>query len=149
MSEEGEVVETPLDEIEQEARTLGWVPKELFRGDEKRWVDAKTFVERGHVVLPIVQENNKRLQGDLGRANAELRSLAASLKAAQAAIAALESSREEDVKEQVAAARRELKTQLKAAKTAGDIDAEVELTEQLGQLNEAAKPRVETPPPPH
>ena len=47
--------------VEQEARTLGWVPAEEFKGDPNRWVDAETFVERGHTVMPILRKNNERL----------------------------------------------------------------------------------------
>ena len=48
--------------VEQEARTLGWVPQEEFKGDPNRWVDADTFVERGHTVMPILRKNNERLE---------------------------------------------------------------------------------------
>ena len=48
--------------VEQEARTLGWVPAEEFKGDPNRWVDAETFVERGHTVMPILRKNNERLE---------------------------------------------------------------------------------------
>lgn len=37
-----------------EASTMGWFPKEKWSGDPDKWVDAKTFVERGKTVLPIV-----------------------------------------------------------------------------------------------
>jgi hypothetical protein len=41
--------------FEELAKADGWVPKEAFKGDPSRWVDAKTFVERGATILPIVQ----------------------------------------------------------------------------------------------
>lgn len=42
-------------DFESQAREDGWVPKEEWKGDTSRWVDAKTFVERGQTFLPIVQ----------------------------------------------------------------------------------------------
>ena len=48
-------------EILREAKTLGWVPKDQFRGSADDWVDASTFVERGKQVMPILNHNNERL----------------------------------------------------------------------------------------
>ena len=44
--------------VEQEARTLGWVPQEDFRGDKSRWVDAETFVQRGHEIMDLLWKLN-------------------------------------------------------------------------------------------
>jgi len=44
------------DDTETRARAMGWAPKEEFRGDPERWVDAETFVKRGEEELPIVRE---------------------------------------------------------------------------------------------
>jgi hypothetical protein len=55
----------PENETEQNfeeiARTDGWVPAESWKGPADRWVDAKTFVERGAQILPIVQAKNRHL----------------------------------------------------------------------------------------
>lgn len=51
--------------FEAEASKMGWRPKEQFRGDPERWVDAKTFVERGHEVLPIVKSELKKTREEL------------------------------------------------------------------------------------
>lgn len=50
-----------MEEIEKEAKTLGWSPKEEFRGDPEKWVDAETYVKRGKETLPILKENLERL----------------------------------------------------------------------------------------
>lgn len=39
----------------------GWVPQADWKGPAERWVDAKTFVERGAQILPIVQAKNRKL----------------------------------------------------------------------------------------
>jgi hypothetical protein len=48
------------NEIETEAREMGWVPKEEFRGDESKWRPADEYVERGKTVLPILKKNLSR-----------------------------------------------------------------------------------------
>lgn len=53
------------ENIEVLARQDGWVPKEEYRGDESKWVDAETFVERGKQILPILRSNNERLKKEL------------------------------------------------------------------------------------
>jgi hypothetical protein len=48
-------------EIEARARNMGWTPREVFRGEAERWVDAPTFVERAERMLPLLQERNRAL----------------------------------------------------------------------------------------
>jgi hypothetical protein len=131
--ETGKVDET----VEKEARSMGWVPKEEFRGGEEAFVDAKTFVERGRVFMPILQKNNERLQKNLRATEARLESAEAALKATQATIDALEESREEDVKARVEAARKQLKEELIKASRDGDHESVAELTDQMTRLNAA------------
>jgi hypothetical protein len=47
-------------DYEGEARTSGWVPQESWKGPADRWVDAKTFVERGEQFFPFVQAKLKK-----------------------------------------------------------------------------------------
>lgn len=56
---------TSGQEFEAEASKMGWVPEDKFRGDKSRWVDAKTFVERGHEVLPIVKAELRKTRDEL------------------------------------------------------------------------------------
>ena len=52
---------TPIvGETEQEAKRMGWVEKEKFKGDPDRWVEADKFVERGKNELPIMRERLKK-----------------------------------------------------------------------------------------
>lgn len=46
--------ETP--EVEEQARAMGWAPKDDWRGPEEKWVDAQTFVDRGKDRIPILNE---------------------------------------------------------------------------------------------
>lgn len=64
--------EAPIDndageiiDFESEARKIGWVPADEFRGDASRHVDAETFYKRGQEVMPILKAQNKRLEREL------------------------------------------------------------------------------------
>lgn len=57
----------PDPEIIKEARVDGWVPKDEWRGDPDKWVDADAFVERGRHIRPILEANNRRLRDELGQ----------------------------------------------------------------------------------
>lgn len=124
--------------IEAEARTLGWVPREEFRGDPDHWIDAKTFVERGRQMLPILQANNRKLLEQLQATKAELAAVQASLKASQAAIDTLESSRKEDLKDRLDDTIADIKARIRAASEAGDHAAVAELTEKLVEAKQLA-----------
>ena len=55
----------PSPETEAKARSMGWAPKEQFRGNPEKWVDPETFVKRGEEVLPIVNAQNRALRQKL------------------------------------------------------------------------------------
>ncbi len=100
------------EQEEKDARLIGWLPKEEYRGNEADFVDAKTYLEKGRQILPIVQANNQRLLGQVNALGQKLSSIETALRAANATIEVLETSHEEDVKEQVEAARAALRTEL-------------------------------------
>lgn len=134
MADENQVDQQAL---EQEARGMGWLPKEEFKGKEENWVDAPTYVEKGRSILPIVQANAKRLEGMVSKLQSDLTASQRAVQAANAAIEALEEARQEDVKEQVAAATKELQAQIAAASRDGDHEQVAELTGKLVDLKTA------------
>jgi hypothetical protein len=140
--------------IEAEARKMGWVPEDRFvPKNGRKWVDAATFVQRGHEVLPIIQANNRKLQETVDLLRVSLEEATKGNKELRESIGALEEFHNENLKVQVEAVRANLKEQLKAAKKDGDVDAEVELTDKLSRLNEdekaadKAKKKADEPPP--
>lgn len=63
-------------DYEAEALKSGrWVPKAEWSGEPAKWQDAKTFIERGERLLPIVQENLQQTRAELQRAQQEIREL--------------------------------------------------------------------------
>lgn len=63
------------NEAETEARRLGWVDKEEFRGDPDKWRPAEEFLDRGKRILPIVLRDNEKLQRKIGALESRFESL--------------------------------------------------------------------------
>lgn len=134
------------ENIEQEARTMGWVPQSEFRGDAEKWVSAETFVERGHTVLPILKANNRRLEEQVQKLTEEGQRLQTLFEASQEAIQGLQEVHSEHTKAAVEKAKRELKAELKQAKEDGDVDLEITVTEALAEIREQEKAAAAKPP---
>lgn len=124
-------------DYETEAKEMGWVDKDHYRDDESKWVDAKTFVERGEHILPIVQASNKKLRRDLLTKDHEVRTLQQGLDEARKAIKALQKSYTESTQREVERAKAELREQLVTAKESGDVRAEIEIQDKLDDLRQA------------
>jgi hypothetical protein len=60
-----EIEQENVSEYEEEARNLGWVPAEEFRGDADKHIDARTFVERGRQNMPLALSNIKKLHSEV------------------------------------------------------------------------------------
>lgn len=58
--------------VEAQARRMGWRPKEDFARPPERWVDAKTFVERGMTELPVLRDRYRKLDGQFSGMTKEL-----------------------------------------------------------------------------
>lgn len=133
----------PNEAIEQEARSMGWVPQTEFRGDESKFVDAEQFVERGKTVLPILRKHNAELEQKLAQQAAETKRLSELFAASQESIQALKEFQEEDTARKIKQVKAGLLAELKQAKKDQDVDLEVQLTDELTKLNtvvETAKP---------
>lgn len=61
-NEEIEQEKPQVDTDELKARSQGWVPKEDFKGNPDKWVDAKAFNDRGEKIMPILRERNHALE---------------------------------------------------------------------------------------
>jgi len=127
------------DKIVEQAKEMGWVPKEEYRGDIKNWRDAGEFVERGEHILPIVQATVKKLKAELLTRDGEVASLKKAVESSQIAIKALQKSYTESTQLKVEEARTELRAQLKAAKEVGDVDTELDVLDKLDELKNAVK----------
>lgn len=124
-------------EVETEARNMGWLPKEQFKGNPDHWVDAAEFVERGKHVMPLLLANNKRLQRELLTRDQQIATLAQQLNGATSAIEKLERHYTEANRRAVENAKIQLKAELKEARANNDVDAEFEIRDKLDELNKA------------
>lgn len=126
-------------DVEQTARDMGWRPKEEFRGDEANWVDAETFVSRGENFLPILRANNKKLADELQETRHRLDEATTLIKSTQASVEDLKKFHTSETARQVEQARKDLITQITAAREAGDTESEIALTEQLADVRAAQR----------
>lgn len=136
-------------DVEQEARTLGWVPQDQFKGDPAKWTDAETFVARGKEIMPILRKNNEKLVGEVDALKGELSTLQRTVQEANEALAAFKEYHEETSKRAYEAALRDLRKQKAEAIKEGDGDKVVEAEEAIDKLTaEAAKPKPAAAPAP-
>jgi hypothetical protein len=59
-------------EIEGRAKMQGWVPKDEFKGDPTKWINADEFVKRADHMMPILKSVNKKLEGQVVDLNRKL-----------------------------------------------------------------------------
>lgn len=125
--------QTPAEPtFEDRALTMGWTPKEQFKGDPDKFVDAETFVKRGEEFLPFVKANNKRLEAALDRQTKETEKLKTTL----AQFSEHHSKTEAKAYER---AMRELQGQIAASAAAGDVQGVMNATDELSELRAEAK----------
>lgn len=126
-------------EVEVKARSMGWVPKEEFKGAEDKWIPADEFVDRGEHLLPILHATNKRIKEEVATLKTQMAEQTEALRVSRETIAALDTYHAEDVKRKVEAARKNLKIELEAASERGDHKAVAEITEEMTNLKTAAE----------
>jgi len=132
-----QVDDVDQEEVEQEARALGWVPEEEFKGLKSKWVDAHAFVEKGRVIVPIMKQNNERLKKELLSRDQKIDTLVQQVQSLTASLEKLDGHYAAATKRQVAEAKRELIERLKTAREDNDVDAEEQIRDQLDELREA------------
>lgn len=58
-----------------EASRAGWQPEDKWTGPKEKWVDAKTFLERGEHILPIVQAKLRETETELAETRRAIKEL--------------------------------------------------------------------------
>lgn len=115
--------------IEREARQNGWVSKDQFKGDEKDWTDAETFVQKSRQLNPILKKSNESLKRELDSAKAELKELKLTTQEFAKEFAKM---KDNAYKRAIA----ELKGQRREAIKGEDLDLADELEEKIDALKE-------------
>jgi len=112
----------------EEASRKGWVPKEQFSGDPAKWVDAKTFIERGERFNANLQREIKQLKEQIAGFEGTKKAFA---KFHQESIA----KKDAEMKEAIA----ELRLQRSAAIREGSDDEAIALEDRIDLLKEQQK----------
>ena len=125
-------------ELEARAKRAGWVPREDYRGNQDRWVDADEFLRSAEENLPRAKERNAMLDRKLRRNEQELAALRQGMDELRAHAARNEQRAYE-------AARTELLAQQQQAVQSADTATYNATSAQLAKLEEQ-KPRGAAPP---
>lgn len=117
----------PLASVETAARAGGWVPKDEWKGDPEKWVNAPGFVLKAAEILPHVNQA-------LRESKAEMREVKKTL----ASFAEHHNKTEQRAYER---AFREIQERIDASASVGDVQGVRNATDELIELNkDASKP---------
>lgn len=135
-------------QVEAEARELGWVPKERFRGAPERWTDAQEFLDHGKTYIPHLQSVNRKLSAEMQAIKQQNEDYARRQKLLETSVATLQASVETSVQGDLNAQEADLSEQIKAARKDGDFDTEESLRDKRDairqKLREPAKKSVDS-----
>lgn len=131
--------------LESQAKELGWVPKEQFRGPEDKFVDAGTFIAESERVMPHLRRTNESLRGELTQVRGTLTKMESALTESQATIKDMATGYEEIMKDRIQAAKKKLYEEIASARKDDDLQGEVAAQEELNRLNMAEVTAKEKP----
>jgi hypothetical protein len=128
--EGGETVGTVVErDLEAEAREHGWSPKEDFKGDVSRWVDAETFMKRADEMMPLLKAQNQRLKRDIESIRKDLKRASAHFEGAE--------------KRAYDRAKADIEGRIETAVEAGDVAAARAAMKEMGELAPAVEAKQE------
>lgn len=127
---EGEVIENAPRDFEAEAKEHGWSPKEDFKGDPNRWVDAEAFMKRADEMMPLLKATNARLKRDLESIRKDLKRATTHFEGAE--------------KRAYDRAKADLEGKIESAVEAGDVVAARAAMKEMGELKPADEPQQHT-----
>ncbi len=132
-----------VNEVEDRARSQGWVPKDEWAGDAAQWRPADVFIDRGELLGKIKSQSAelREVKGMIGYVSEQNRKLYQA--GYEKAIADLEAQRDVAIEENNPKAVREIDKSIRAHETALE-EAKRPLTPSNNDVLEAAKERFET-----
>jgi hypothetical protein len=134
--EQVEAPAEPVNEFEERARKTGWSPLEDFPGKPEKWMDAKTWVERGETFIPFLRQSNQTLKGEVATLQQQLMEERRLNQMRDKALAELQENAAEQRVQDTTEAREGLVEQIVAAHEANDLRLELKLRDDLAELNE-------------
>lgn len=127
-----------MDEIEVKARSMGWKPQDQFKGPADKWVDATEYVRRGEEVLPIVRNENRRLEQQASELQSTIQQLQAALEESRTSMTEFKKFQADMLQQKLREQRTQIMAQLREAREAGNDDQVIALEEQLDENRTAA-----------
>ena len=118
--------EPQVQSVEDVAKAQGWRPKEEYDGDPTKWVSAETFVAKGELISKIETLNKE-------------------LKTQRKATQMLQEHHKKVQESEFKRAVEFLKAQKKAAYERGDVDAIMDLDDQIATVKETQRLQKEEP----
>jgi hypothetical protein len=134
------------DNLEQKAREIGWRPKEEFRGDPEKWVEAGEYLRRGEEVLPLVKAENRHLKDKTDTLTREVAQLKAVVTEQSRSMTDLVDFSRQQLKDKLAEQKRQLTAELRAA-TREDDETRIALLEEQLEENAEARDKLKAPKP--
>ena len=116
------------EEAEAKARSLGWRPKDEFNGDEDKFTDAKTFLDKANTNIPMLRENARKIEQRNHRLEEQVKSM-------EEKLSALVKRADEADKAGYERAIREIEARQRKAALDGDVDEYDNLQRQKENLN--------------
>ena len=120
-----EAATTATAAAEHEAGRKGWVPRDQYKGDSTKWVDAKTFLERG-----------ERFTSNLQREITDLKDKVASFEGTKAAFTKFHDEAMTRKNAEIKEAISSLRIQRSAAIRDGEDEEAIELEDRIELLRE-------------
>lgn len=139
--------EVPSEEdaaIDAQARRMGWRPKEEYSGNPARWVDAKTFTERGFQELPVLRERYRKVDERLANTERALTESTSRIKEMSTVLTELTEMSRTAHDRGYKQAMVELKAREERAVQEANVDEYRRIQMEREQI-EAGRPKVEAP----
>lgn len=129
---EEEVTAAPVDnsaDLEKEAKSMGWIPKEKYKGNPEDYVDAKTFMDRAD--FRTIEAKKLRMQVEQeSQKNAELREMVKGL------VDDIKSAKQKAIDDYL----KELEVAKKQAEEANDLQVYKEIEKKELEYKQPEKP---------
>lgn len=124
------------EQVEAEAREIGWRDKEHYKGDPERWMSAADYLAKSKEFIPFLQASNRDLKAQLAELRRQNDTLARINSAHDAAIKEIQTEVRESNLEDAQTRRRQLIEGIAKARNDNDVVGEIELQERLTETNE-------------
>src|SRR5574337_341980 len=129
-----------MDETEKEARSLGWVSQDEFKGNTDRFISADEFLRRGKEVLPLLKATNRKLEEQVQRLQNALSYKSQEFDSLTQSVQELKDYQVKEMAERIKQERAALRVQLKEAREEGDVELEGQIEDRLDALKEQKVP---------